>query len=451
MRKPSKPQIPLMESSRRYKHGRELQAMSDILDAEPRIVQLVHADLVRGGVDPGKGREGMTAEQVIRSLIVKQLNGYSYEELAYRLSDSRGCGAFCRFGIVDETPKKSTLQRNIKCIKAETMEAINVLIIQYACQKGIERGRKLRVDCTVVESNIHKPTDSSLLWDCVRVLDRIMGEAKETFGLNYTDHSRRAKRRAIGILNAGKESKRVKLYKDLLKVTRKTVAEADSIASVLELYRSDELLAEALARELAKQLHHFIELARKVIDQTERRLLHGQKVPAGEKVFSIFEPHTDIIIKDRRDKQYGHKICLSSGASRLITDCVVEDGNPADSTLAVKMVKRQEGIYGRPPRQASFDGGFTSRDNLHQIKKLGVEDVCFSKKRGLKVSDMVKSLWVYKRLRNFRAGIEGMISFLKRCFGLNRCMWKGHQSFKAYVQASVATMNLLLVARHMMA
>ena len=121
-----------------------------------------------------------------------------------------------------------------------------------------------------------------------------------------------------------------------------------------------------------------------------------------------------------------------------------------DATLAEKMIVRQETIYGRFPRQAAFDGGFASKPNLASIKPLGVKDVAFSKKRGLEITEMVKSTYVYKKLRNFRAGIEGMISYLKRSFGLRRCNWRGLESFKAYAWSAVVTANLLLLARHLL-
>jgi len=201
----------------------------------------------------------------------------------------------------------------------------------------------------------------------------------------------------------------------------------------------------------AQELEQYVYLANKVISQTERRVFHEEKVPAKQKVLSIFEPHTAIIIKDRREKNYGHKITLTGGTSGLLTDLVIEQGNPADSTLAVRMIERQKHIYGRLPRQAAFDGGFASKANLADIKNLGLTDVSFHKKRGLKVADMVKSTWVFRRLRNFRAGIEGMISFLKRAFGLRRCTWRGFPSFNAYAWASVVTANLLMIARHLLA
>jgi transposase, IS5 family len=171
-------------------------------------------------------------------------------------------------------------------------------------------------------------------------------------------------------------------------------------------------------------------------------------VPATQKVVSIFEPHTDIIRKDRRDTLYGHKVFLTGAASGLIVDCFVERGNPADATKAVKLAQRAIKVLGNKPEQIVFDGGFSSRDNLEQIKALGIRDVAFSKAPGLSIKEMVKRTWLYQRLRNFRAGIEGVISFLKRRFGWDRCAWRSYESFRAYTWGSVIAANLVLLARH---
>jgi IS5 family transposase len=434
-------------------HARELEKMSAVLDALPEVVGWVRDDLVRRAgkrINPNRGREGLTAEQVLRALIVKQMNGFSYEELAFHLADSSSYRAFCRLGIDQKAPKKSRLQKNIKRMRAQTWEKINRELVRYAVERGIERGRRVRTDCTVVESNIHHPTDSSLLWDSVRVMARLQAQAREKFGFTSTDHSRRARRRALGILNAKSESQRRPLYRDLLKVTTKTIRSAETMATALDAVVSADMMEMILAASIAYELRHYAKLATRVVDQTERRVLRSEQVPVCEKIVSIFEPHTDIIIKDRREALYGHKICLTSGASGLVTDVVVEEGNPADSTLAVKMIERQREVFGRVPRQASFDGGFTSKKNLTDLKALGVQDVAFAKKGTLSITEMVKSTWVYRRLRNFRAGIEGIISFVKRTFGLDRCSWSGLNSFKAYVFGSVVACNLVVIARHLL-
>ncbi len=423
--------------------------MALLLAGRPEIFDGVHADLVRGIRHPETGRKGrMSAEQVIKALLIKQMNGFSYEQLAFHLEDSRSYRAFCGFGFADVIPSRSALQRDIKRVRPETLEEVNLVLLVVATKKKIEKGRKVRVDCTVVETDIHHPTDSSLLYDGVRVLCRLTQAVRELIDVTVTDHTRRAKKRALGILNAKNQKVRTRLYRDLLKVTRKVVCEAERVAETLrESPTNDPIAAIGLEGELS----HTIPLVRRVIDQAERRVIKGESVPSSEKLVSIFEPHTDVIVKDRRETYFGHKIVLTGGASGLITDLVVEEGNPSDSTLAQNMIARQTEIYGRAPRRVAFDGGFASKDNLSAIKAQGVKDVAFHKKRGLKIGEMVKSSWVYKNLRRFRAGIEGMISFLKRSFGLDRCTWSGLPSFKAYAWASVVAANLLLIARHLIA
>jgi IS5 family transposase len=444
-------QLRLVAAPIAHVHARELAQLSLVIEQLVGAVELVHADLVwrpNGKVDEKKGRTGITAEQVMRAMIIKQMNGFSYDELAFHLADSNTYRAFCRFGIHDRMPTRSTLQKNIKQVRAATWETINRQLVVYAAVKGIETGEKVRTDCTVVDANIHAPTDSSLLRDCVRVLARLMSDALE-FGVAFKDHTVRAKRRAMGILNAKNDEQRLPLYRDLLKVTETTLDAAERAATELEHAEPMDLIAMLRADAIAQELSHYVELTKRVISQTQRRVLGGESVPASEKLVSIFEPHADIIVKDRRETLYGHKICLTAGASGLVTDVVIESGNPADATLAVRMMQRQLDLYGKAPRQACFDGGFTSKDNLAAIKQLGVDDVAFSKSRGLSITDMVKNSSVYRCLRNFRAGIEGIISFLKRSFGLERCTWSGLESFKAYVCGSVLACNLLVVARHL--
>jgi len=450
MREVAEQQLDLTPRTIRHEHACELEAVSEILDETPEILEWVYRDLV-AGISSETGRRGLTAEQVLRAVLVKQMNGFSYVELAFHLADSRTYSAFCRLPWLDEKPvSSSALSSAIIRIRPETLEAINRVLVAAAKDEGIEKGRKVRIDCTVTTTNIHPPTDSSLLWDVVRVLTRLMRQATEELGdalvASFTDHTRRAKRRNLRIHNAANAKKRLPLYRDLLKVTRKTLGYAASMADALGAGPVD-----VVRLHFEHELRQFVDLGRRVVDQTHRRVIEGEKVPASEKIVSIFEPHTDIIIKSRRETEFGHKVCLTAGDSSMLTDFVVEDGNPADSELAVRMIKRQKEIYGRPPRQAAFDGGFASKANLAAIKTEGVADVAFHKKRGLAISDMAKSTWVYKRLRRFRAGVEGVISFLKRCFGLRRCTWTGLKGFKSYAWSSIISANLLILARHRLA
>ncbi|TET88534.1 MAG: ISNCY family transposase [Desulfobacteraceae bacterium] len=444
MRKKYQKQMPLMITGIDHARAMEFKAISRILDDNPIINEMVLQDLTPDVEHPDTGAQGMTAEQVVRAAIIKQTEGYSYEDLAFHIVDSRCYRSFCRIGITDKGFQKSALCHNIKAISPETWEAINRILVAYAEEHKIEKGREVRMDSTVVSSNIHEPSDSSLLWDSVRVLSRMLGQINEqldSFNIPFTDHSKRAKRRMLGIMNAKSKKTRKRQYVDLLKVTRKTLSYAET---ALCLLKGPHL---AMAQSMPEELRHYIELTRRVIEQTERRVIYGESVPASEKIVSLFEPHTDIIVKDRRETFYGHKVCLNGGSSSLITDCVIVDGNPADSTLTEQMLDRHEEIYGRYPLKAAFDGGFASKENLRSAKAKGIKDVCFAKKRGIEAEDMCRSQWVYKRLRRFRAGIESAISWIKRCFGFASCTWKSLRSFKSYVWASIVSANLLTLAR----
>lgn len=429
-----------------HPHARELEVISRILAEESGIAGLIEQDLLRGVKNPETGAPGMSAEQVLRVLVIKQMRRYSYEDLHFHLVDSRSYQAFCQLGGLEKVPSRAALAENLKKVRPETLEKVNRVLLKRAKREGVETGRKVRIDSTVSETNIHAPSDSTLLWDGVRVLARLLERAQEGWGFAaWTDHRRRAKKRMRGIADARKAEARTGLYEDLLEVSRKMVRFARAARRALK--KESGVSAARLRRKLA----HYCSLLRKVIRQTERRVLRGETVPAGEKVVSLFEPHTDVLVKDRRDTQYGHKINLTGGASGLILDCVIEVGNPADSTRCLPMLRRQKEIYEEFPRQAALDGGYASKENLREAKAEGIQHVCFSKKRGLEVEEMTGSQRIYRALQRFRAGIEGGISYLKRVFGMGRCTWRGELSFGSYVWSTVVAANLLTLARHALA
>ncbi len=456
MRKTHHHQPRLIEPWLDLEHAKELQAISEILDKHPEINELILHDLQRaaGSREP-TGAHGSSSEQVLRALIVKQLNDFSYRDLAFHLADSRTYQTFCRIGLGQAPPSKSTLQATIKALRAETLEQINRILVRAAVGAKVESGRTVRVDCTVVESNIHHPTDSGLLWDSVRVVVRLMKQARKVLGsevIVFSDRTRRAKRRRYKINNAHRQRQREPAYRDLLKVANETYAFGIQVRQVLAQPHDVDPVHAGMLDAVGGKLDHYLPLMQRVIDQTRRRVLESETVPATDKLVSIFEDHTDIISKGGRDTFYGHKICLTAGRSSMVLDCVVLDGNPADSTLSVEMIERQIKLYGQAPKQAAFDGAFGSVSNLAALKAIdGVQDVVFCKGKGLAISEMAKSSWVYRRLRNFRAGIEGVISFLKRVFGLDRCTWRSRPSFHSYVWSSIVTCNLLVMARHQLA
>ncbi len=421
--------------------GLELKAMSVWLEGlERKILDLVANDLGAVAVR-NTGRQGLPVEAVLRCALLKQYRQLSYEELAFHLEDSASFRAFARLPL-GLRPRKSVLQKTISLIRAETWEQINRTLLGHAKRDKIERGGVVRIDSTVCEALMHAPSDSSLLWDGVRVMTRLLRQTVTLpggGGVTWRNHRRLARKRALAIQYSRGKDRRARLYKDLIAATEATVAAVRRVEP--HLGTSTECAG------WRRQVAHYLPLIERIIDQTRRRVCAGEVVPSAEKLVSLFEPHADIIIKGQRDVQYGHKLNLVTGKSGMILDVVVEDGNPADAACFVPMLDRHVALYGEAPRQSAADGGYASRDNLKQAKAIGVSDVAFHKKCGLKTEDMTRSKWVYRQLRNFRAGIEAGISCLKRAYGLSRCTWRGIAHFKSYVWSSVVANNLALFAR----
>jgi transposase, IS5 family len=435
MRQKQNIQLPLAVPASDHPRAQLLEKISRIVDENPIVIEHVWQDLTLGKTDHGS--HGMTAEQVLRCAVLKQLEQYSYDELMFHLHETPLYQSFCRIGIGGKIPSRSSFAEGIKAISSETWDKINIALVRYASDKRVENGREIRGDCTVVEANVHDPTDSVLLYDSVRVITRILRQLGYE---DYHDRTRSAKRRMNEIRCSRSKKKRRGRYEKLIRITREVIGYARAAVG--------EILTGKLEcpPDTACRLMRFMGLAEGVIDQAYKRIVLGESVPASEKIVSIFEPHADIIVKDRRDTYYGHKIYLTAGRSNMVLDCDVLEGNPADSTLPARMIRRQENIYGRVPLKAAFDGGFASKDNLAAVKEIGVKDICFSKKRGMNTEDMCRSRYVYKRLWRFRAGVESIISWLKRCFGLGRCLWRSFGSFKSYVKSSVVAANLATLA-----
>jgi transposase, IS5 family len=436
----------IFEHYAEHEIGRELKAMSDWLDQHMDLLDRVAADINPCNVED-TGRKGLSVESVLRCAILKQFRQLSYEELVFCLMDSASCQTFARLSM-EWFPKKSVLQACISAITDATWERINQRLLFSAQQARVEKGEMLRIDSTVTDTPIHAPSDSSLLWDSVRVLVRLLRQAEMLASgstlIKYHNHQRVAKKRMRAIVYTRGQDKKARLYRDLIAVTRKSLSYVEAA--------SLQLVTVGLTQPLAceawhSQWQHYRSLILQVIDQTERRVFGKEKVPASDKIISVFEEHSDIIVKGARDVQYGHKINLSTGRSGLVLDVVIEVGNPADAERFLPMLDRHIKLYGKPPRQMAADGGYASVENLHAAKARQVKDVAFHKKRGLKVDEMARSLWVYRKLRNFRAGIEAGISCLKRAYGLGRCTWKGLSHFKAYVWSSVVAHNLALFSR----
>ena len=404
MRQERTVQATIFEVFARHEIGCELKAISQWLDRQRPLVGLVAGDLRRHGLRE-TGRRGLPAEAVLRCALLKQQRQLSYEELAFHLEDSASFRAFARLPLA-WSPKKSVLHQTVSAIRPETWEAVNRAVLVSAQQDKLESGATVRIDSTVTAALMHEPSDRALLWDAVRVMTRLLRQAAGLPGapaLQWRDRRRLAKKRARAIEYSRGKAKRRRLYRELIAATRATQA---------ALYEASKRLADragTAAQRWRAQFDHYRPLIERILAQSQRRVLDGQVVPASENPGSgpgLFEPHADIIVKGAREVQYGHKLNLVTGRSGLILDVVVETGNPADAERFLPMLERQILRCGVPPRQVAADGGYASQDNLTAAKARGVKDVAFHKRRGLALEDMVKSRWVYRKLRNFRAGMR---------------------------------------------
>jgi IS5 family transposase len=434
MRQERTVQATIFEVFAQHEIGCELKAMSQWLDGRPELISLAAGDLRRRGARE-TGRRGLPAESVLRCALLKQQRQLSYEELAFHLEDSASFRAFARLPLA-WSPKKSVLHHTIGAIRAATWEAINQALLASAKKDRLESGAMVRLDSTLTAALIHEPSDSALLWDAVRVMTRLLRRADALPGapaIRWRDRRRLAKKRARAIEYSRGQEKKRQLYRELI---------AAAQASRTELQAVAVRLAETAVARWRAEVDHYLPLIARIIAQAQRRVLDGETVSAGEKLVSLFEPHTDIIVKGSRQVQYGHKLNLATGRSGLILDVVIETGNPADAERFLPMLDRHIARSGAPPRQTAADGAYASRANLLVAAKArGVTDVAFHKKCGIAVADMVKSPWVYRRLRNFRAGIEAVISCFKRAYGAARCIWRGLEHFKAYIWSAVVPIS----------
>jgi transposase, IS5 family len=427
----------------------ELVEIDELIRLRPEWERWILQDLTNRKEGRAKrGREGMGPDLVLRLQFLKHRLDVSLRKLSQIVNNSVGFREFLGLGVEDRAPKRSTMQDNLAKVRPETWGKILKSLVQSQELREFESGDKQRVDATVVKTNIHPPSDSSLLWDGVRTLTRTMSQARAFFAeVDFEDRSKQAKKLKAKIYWARRKEQRRPAYEALLNEVRFIDAQAERVIAALETVRVGSVQDGALRDVLASELRRYRGLTARVIDQTERRVLRGEKVPADEKLYSIFEPETDMIVKTKNQPpEFGHKVTFTMGV-HFVLDCVVERGNPADVTLAVRQVERQVELRGRAPGQVAFDGGYASAANLEKIKALGTKRCAFSKGRGLTPVDMAGSRRTFGRLRNFRAGIEGKISWLKRDFGLGRCTWRSWPRFSSYVWSACFAANLSKLAR----
>lgn len=432
-----------------------LQAISQFLDQHGETVELVRQDLQRGLKNPHTGRGGIDASQTLRSLILMRVKNWDYRELRERINDGYTLRHFTDFDS-QPVPKHDAFNRAFLRLTPQTLQVINRAVVQAAVDLGIEDGSKLRVDTTVVETNIHYPTDATLLWDGVRVLTRLVEDLHEKLpnGLTgFTNRTRSARRRMQEIqrmTSQQRQEQQVPKYRQLIRVTEQVVENARAVLQKTEGIGGTDLIASLTIEQLQKQIRHFCQLADRVIDQTRRRVLWGAQVPSQQKVYSLFEPHTDLIKRGKAQKpvEFGHKVFLAESAQGLITDHRVLDGNPSDEDQVQASLEQHQQTFGCSPDLYGADRGFYSPDQVKQCEQAGVAMVCIPQRGGTKTSErkQFEKSAAFRKGQRFRAGIEGTISVLFRGRGMKRCPAEGRQRFEVFVGAAVLTNNLMRIA-----
>ncbi len=431
----------------------ELKKIDGYLEDE-KLYRMIRADLSqRYPKTKETGRHSTPVEVVLRMLVVKRLYGYSYEETERNVRDSLSLRAFCRV-YFNEVPDDTTLIRWANVIQPKTLEKFNERVVQLAVERKVTRGRKLRTDGTVVESHIRPPSDNRLLADGVRVLARTVVRArkflKQTIRKPFEDFTQTAKQlaRQIGetlrkktdaAKNAGRQQ-----YQELLAMTRKTVEWARQTQKQLHPPRDQK------AKRLVQILETFLPRTEQVIDQTTRRILQGEQVPASEKIVSLFEEHADIIRrgKESRPVEYGHKVWLNEVEGGLVSHYRILDGNPSDEQQWKPSLKAHLKTFHQPPHQVSGDRGLFSEPNEQLAYDLGVKKVILPQ-RGHRSQARLKhehKAWFVKG-RHWHAGVEGRISVLKRAHNLGRCLAHGLTGFHCWVGWGVIAGNLAVLGR----
>jgi len=417
-----------------------LALIDTILNENPRLYEIVAPDIMELNKSSIVGRQDSpTVEQVVRAALYKEMKKLDYRELEYAQEDSRICGVFIK--LEGRSPFSfEVFQKYISRIRSESLRALMVEINRIMIgEEGIEDGRSLRTDSTVVETDIHYPTNNSLIWDCLKTSHRLLKKLEETGKIKKVrNYQRQGKKNEFKINNTKKKEKREELFKKQLKLFWMSINQVKKVVG--EVIVGADLGGLSILSELKGLLPKM----EKVYDISYRHELLGESVPNSEKIFSIYEEHTDIIVKGSREVAFGHKVNLSTGRSNLILDCEITDGNPKDSTLYEGVLERVRNDYGIRPRDMVTDGGYASLRNQEKAKEYGIVNIVFNKIVG-SLKNVVTSIQMETRLKKWRSGMEAVVSNLKRGFHLFRCEWKGRDHFDAKVLWSVIAYNIRVI------
>ena len=411
----------------------ELGLIDTILEKNPNLYLLLSDDITSDSKTNEFGRKDTpTVEQVVRAAIYKEYKNMTYRDLEYAQSDSRICLTFLNL-TQGKYYSFQVWQKYISKIKQESLQQFLVALNQIAISEGLEDLSAIRIDSTVIETNIHYPTNSSLVWDCIKEAHRLLSHLAKKESVKVRDYRSGAKSNNFKINNS-RADKRVVLFKKQLVLFTKSINQVDKFVKKKD-YNSIESLGFIAA------LKRLEPLMAQVYSMTERREIKGEVVPNDQKLFSIYELHTDIIVKGGREVLFGHKVNLTDGKSKLILGCEIVKGNPSDSKLFNPTIENVKVSYEKTPKSVAGDGGYASKSNLDKAVEQGLINVVFNKVVG-SLKSLSSSKNMTTRLKKWRSGIEATISNLKRGFNIARCNWKGWEHFQSKVLWSVIAYNI---------
>src|SRR3974390_1890333 len=345
-----------------------LKAISEFLDTQAELIERIRRDLIRNLKKPGSGRCGLMPSQILRSLVLMRVKNWDYRELRERIADGLTLRQFTDFYCAP-VPKHDAFQRSFVRLTPQTLEAINELVIRAAVELGLEDGAKLRVDTTVVQTDIHHPTDNTLLWDVIRVVTRLVRRLAKALELRrikgFCDRTRAARRRMYEIqrrTTRQRHEQQARTSRLLIDIAEEVVGNARAGLERTRTIRGKDVFTDMAIEELRGQIEHFCHLGDRVIDQARRRVLFGEQLATDEKIYSIFEPHTDLVKrgKVRTPVEFGHKVFLAESAAGLITQYEVLRGNPPDEVHVAFSLQRHRQSFGRAPQLYGSDRGFFS-------------------------------------------------------------------------------------------
>jgi transposase, IS5 family len=402
-------------------------------------------------------RPGIAPDRLLRCCVLKHLKGWSFRELERELRSNFIYRRFTHYDA-EATPDFSTFSRLFALLDPTLTAKVHQRVVEVAQEQGVVRGRKLRVDTTVVESNIHHPTDSSLLGDSVRVLTRSLGRIADQCKqgtLEVVNHARAVKYRLLEISRAAKsltqanQERMKQSYEKLLAVTRVVARQAGEVIRRWEKGRLPVTGSLLSVEVQVGQIKHFLPLVEKVIHQARERVVEGNRHVVG-KVLSLFEPHTEVIRKGKAHKpnEFGRLVRIEEVENGIVSGYEVLEGNPPDTDSLVPALDRHPATFGQAPRTVAADRGFFSAANEREAETRGVERVALPARGRLSQmrAERQKQRWFRRALR-WRAGVEATISHLKHPFSMVRATYKGESGFKRYVGWSVISKNLFSIAR----